>query len=162
MFAREEPLNANKQTHAGLVATVAASQNESRCSRARRGLPVSSPAHGRAGPSCRSRPPSGSSPPRPTGASCMTTGGCRATVVYDAHEVMALRDAWGRQFPSDHCSRLRGAHSTWCCVHRVRETIATARAVIPRLCAVSRARAHNAYMLSSKVIGRAGRRRGYE
>ena len=74
-----------------LVVNAAVTRNESRCSPARRGPSVSNPAHDRARPSCRSRPPSGSSPPRPTGASCMTTGGCRDIVVTEAHKAMTFR-----------------------------------------------------------------------
>ena len=95
---------------------VACTQNESRCSRAHRALPVSSPAHGVAGPSCQSRPPSGSSPPRPTGASCMTTGGCRATIVNEAHEVMTCGmpgDARSLRLHENTCSA-HSAHGGEC------------------------------------------------
>ena len=46
-----------------------------RCPRARRRLPGTSPAHDRARPSCRSRPPSGSPRTRPTGSSGIRTHG---------------------------------------------------------------------------------------
>ena len=144
-----------------LVVTVARTRNESRCSRARRALPVSIPAHGVAGPSCRSRPPSGSSPPRPTGASCMTTGGCRATIVNEAHGAMDFGTSCVRT-GRRRCLKLAGR------THHIAMSAATMTGAVPMAhgCTVAstvqRASSHSTRMLSSKVTGRAGRRRGYE
>ena len=60
-------------------------------SRALRALAVAASARGRARPSCRSRPPSGSPCPRPTRSPSTTTGGHSAAVGTVLHMVMTCR-----------------------------------------------------------------------
>ena len=120
---------------------------------------MSSPAHGRAGPSCRSRPPSGSSPPRPTGASCMTTGGCRATVVYEVVNFIIKRyTVWEMTYTFFACA----ARSTHVGVRPTCRRWCHSMHCVPLLSSVVRALCANRAVLRSKVVGRAGRRRGYQ
>ena len=120
---------------------------------------MSSPAHGRAGPSCRSRPPPGSSPPRPTGASCMTTGGCRATVVYEVVNFIIKRyTVWEMTYTFFACA----ARSTHVGVRPTCRRWCHSMHCVPLLSSVVRALCANRAVLRSKVVGRAGRRRGYQ
>ena len=91
----------------------------------------------------------------------MTTGGFRATVVYEAHGAMDFGTSCVRR-GRRRCLKPAGR------IHHIAMSAATVTGAVPMAhgCTVAstvqRASSHSTRMLRSKVTGRAGRRRGYE
>ena len=91
----------------------------------------------------------------------MTTGGCRATVVYEAHEAMDFGTSCA---PTGRRRYLRLTGRT----HHIPMSAATMTGAVPMAhgctvtSAVHRALCANRAMFRSKVLGRAGRRHGYQ
>ena len=86
---------------------------------------------------------------------------CRASISSAHARGDGLREAWGRQLFSGEWYELCCAHTLRWCVRSASHTVATARAVIPRLQTMRRSRSRTARKQMIKVVGRAGGRCGH-